>query len=122
MAYVNDSALDAALDNISTANRLVLCSQEPTTFAEANVTYMLGYKDTPTIGSPGDYAGGRQVTISAITDAIGDSAGTATHYALVNTTGSSLLATQALSASFVIAGTETDIQIDSFVIQAPDVA
>lgn len=121
MAAVNDSVLDAALDNIKTATRLLLCSSEPADYAAA-VAATLAQKDTPVFGSNTDYAGGRQFTVSAITDAFGTATGTATHYALVNVTGTSLLATQSLSAAFPITVGQTDIEINAFTIQNPDVA
>ena len=101
MATVNDRVLDFGLNVPDTeANRLVICSQEPTTFTEANVTYKLGHKDTPTVGSPAARSGGgREVTVSAITDGTCTATGTATHFALVDTSNSRLLCTKALTAS-----------------------
>ena len=43
MAYINDLAFDACLSYIDTgANRLDICSTEPTTYAQATSTYTLG--------------------------------------------------------------------------------
>ena len=119
MASVNDSVLDAALEEIRTANVLHLCSAEPTSYAEV-VSLSLANKTNPTIGAVGDYAGGRQITIAAITDAVGTADGSATHYALANSTGAALLTTQSLSAPFAVTNGMT-VEIDSFVIQNPDV-
>lgn len=120
MAYVNDTALDASLTNIKTSDRLYLCSAEPTTYATA-VSLALVQKDSPTLGAIGDYAGGRQFTVSAITDASGIADGTATHWALVNIAGTLLIATQSLSSPFAVLNGDT-VEIDAFNIQSPDVA
>lgn len=120
MASVNDTVLDAALTNIKTADRLFLCSSEPTDYATA-VSTALVQKDSPTLGAIGDYAGGRQFAVSAIVDASGIADGTATYWALVNVSGTSLLATQSLSASFAVLNGDT-VEIDAFNIQNPDVA
>lgn len=120
MAFVNDSVLDAALEEIRTANVLHLCSAEPTSYAEA-VSLSLANKAAPSIGAVADYAGGRQITIAAITDGTGTADGNATHYALVNSTGSVLLATQSLSATYAVTNGAT-VEINAFSIQNPDVA
>lgn len=120
MAKVDDTVLDAALDEIKTATRLLLCSSEPADYAAA-VTATLATKETPTFGANGDYAGGRQFEVEAIADALGDADGTATHYALVNVSGTLLLATQSLSIGAAIT-TGATIEIDAFNIQIPDVA
>lgn len=98
---VQDSILDLALTEIRTyGDRIVLCSQIPTTFAEATSTYMLGYKDAPTINAPEAKAGGgRKIAISAITDGTVQNAGTASHYAIVDVSESRLMVARALSAS-----------------------
>jgi hypothetical protein len=120
MAFLDDSVLDAALDEIKTATRLLLCSSQPADYAAA-VAATLATKDTPVFGANGDYAGGRQFQVSAITDATGDADGTATHYALVNVTGTLLLASQSLSSSVGIT-TGSTVEIDAFNVQNPDVA
>ena len=55
MAYVDDTIRDDGLqsgtDNI---NKIVICSQAPATFAEANATYALGSKTSPTVSNPQD--------------------------------------------------------------------
>lgn len=100
MATLGDRVYDNGLIVLSTeANRLDICSQEPTTFTEATDTYTLGNKTSPTISNPSDRTGGgRKVTISAITDGEVTGTGTASHYAIVDTVNSRLLATGALDA------------------------
>jgi len=101
MASANDRVFDNGLTVPDTeVNRIVICSQAPTTFTEANVTYKLGHKDSPTISAPAARAGGgREVTVSAISDGTVTATGTATHVAYLDTTNSRLLLEKALSAS-----------------------
>lgn len=103
-AYTSPTALDAELNVIREATHLYLCSALPGTYTEATSTYALGVKATPTIGAIGDgSSGSREFAISAITDGTVSTAGTATHYALVKSSTSTLLAADALSASVALA-------------------
>ena len=55
MAYLNDRVLDNGLTVLDTeANRLDICSQEPTTYTQAITTYSLGNKLSPSVGAPTD--------------------------------------------------------------------
>lgn len=120
MASVNDSVLDAALTQVKTATRLLLCSSEPADYAAA-VAATLATKDSPTLGAIGDATpNGRKFTVSAITDAVGSADGSATHWALVNVAGTELLATNTLSASFAVSNGQTGIEIDAFDVRNPD--
>lgn len=102
MPYMHDDTYDAGLNVIkNNATTLYICSQEPTTLAEATTTYKLGTKSSPSIAAPSDKAGGgRECVVSAITDGTVNTGGTGTHWALVD--GTRLLATNALSASQVL--------------------
>jgi hypothetical protein len=101
MAFLDNRVLDLGLNVLDTeANRLDICSQEPTTYAEATSTYTLGNKTSLSIGSPeARTPSGRKVVVAAITDGSVTGTGTASHYAIVDTVNSRLLATQSLSAS-----------------------
>lgn len=100
MAYINDEVFDQGLDYADTnGTRVDICSQEPTTYAEATSTYTLGNKTSVSTGATtnGD-VDGRKVVVAAITGGSVTGTGTATHWAL--TDGSSvLIATGALSSS-----------------------
>lgn len=100
MPMFTDNALDALVNYIgNNAARLRICSAEPTTYAEATSTYLLGTKITPTIAVAADRTGGgRQRTIQTFTDGAVSATGTATHYSLDDNV-SALLMAQALSAS-----------------------
>lgn len=101
MASINDRVLDEGLSTLSTeANRVDITSAESTTFAEASSTQTLGNTTSITISSPADRTGGgRKVTLSAISGGSVTATGTATHYAITDTTNSRLLVTGALTAS-----------------------
>lgn len=123
MAYINDRVFDNGLTVLDTeVNRLDICSQEPTTYAQATSTYTLGNKTSPTVGAPADRSpSGRKVTVSAITDGTVSGTGTATHWALTDTGNSRLLATGSLSASQSVTSGNT-FTLTAFDIGIPDAA
>lgn len=100
MAFINDEIFDQGLDYADTnGTRVDICSQEPTTYAEATTTYTLGNKTGLNTGATEDGAtDGRRVIVPAVTDGSVTGTGTATHWALTDGT-SVLLATGSLSAS-----------------------
>jgi hypothetical protein len=100
MAYINDEVFDQGLDYADTnGTRIDICSQEPTTYAEATSTYTLGNKTGLNTGATQNGASsGRRVIVPAITDGSVTGTATATHWAL--TDGASILvATGQLSSS-----------------------
>jgi len=123
MPSLHDSVFDNGLSVLDTdVENLYICSQEPTTFAEASSTYKLGTKAGPTVGAPADRAGGgREVVVSAISDGVVNATGTATHYALTDDSGSLLLATGALAASQAVTS-GNPFTLTSFAIGIPDPA
>ena len=101
--FLNNDVYDSGLSELADGNELHICSAMPTTYTEAIVTYTLGVKTTPTISAPGAKAGGgREVTISAITDGAVTGTDTAAYFAIVDTTTSRLLAAQALGTPQVV--------------------
>ena len=96
-----DRILDEGLSVLDTeANRLDICSSEPTTYSAATSGASLGNKTGLSIGAPAARSpSGRRVTVAAITDGAVTGTGTATHYAITDTANSRLLATGSLSAS-----------------------
>jgi len=123
MATLNDRVLDSGLSVLDTeANKIVVTSQEATTFTNANATYALGNSTSLSIAAPTDRSGGgREVVVAAITDGSITGTGTATHYAIVDTTNSRLLATSTLSASQSVTSGNT-FTLASFTIGIPDPA
>jgi hypothetical protein len=122
MPFLNDRVFDNGLTILDTeANRLDICSSEPTTYTAATSTASLGNKSigagdigAPAAGSPN----GRQVTVSALTAGSVTATGTATHYAITDTSNSRLLATGALTASQAVTNGNT-FSTSSFTIRIP---
>jgi hypothetical protein len=122
MPFLNDRVFDNGLTILDTeANRLDICSSEPTTYTAATSTASLGNKSlgagdigAPAAGSPN----GRQVTVSALTAGSVTATGTATHYAITDTGNSRLLATGALTASQAVTNGNT-FSTSSFTIRIP---
>ena len=123
MATLADRVYDSGLGILnSEVNRLDICSQEPATYTEATSTYSLGNKTSPTVSSPADRSGGgREVTVSAISDGSVTATGTATHFALVDTNNSRLLVTGALDSSESVTNGNT-FTLTEFTIGIPDPA
>jgi hypothetical protein len=123
MATLNDRVFDNGLTVLDTeANKIVITSQEATTYAEANATYALGDSTSLSISAPQDRtAGGREVVVAAISDGTVTATGTATHYAIIDTVNSRLLATGSLSASQVVTSGNT-FTLSSTTVGIPDPA
>lgn len=122
MAYLNDEVLDQGLDYADVnGTRIDICSQAPTTYAEATSTYSLGNKTGLNTGATqnGD-SNGRKVVVPAITDGTVTGTGTATHWAL--TDGSAvLIAWQTLSSSQAVTSGNT-FTLGAIDITIPDPA
>jgi hypothetical protein len=123
MATLADRVFDNGLTVLDTeANRLDICSTEPTTYTQATSTYTLGNKTSLSIGAPADRTGGgREVTVASFTDGSVTASGTAAYYSIVDTTNSRLLATGSLSSSQAVTSGNT-FSISSFKIGIPDPA
>lgn len=123
MATLNNRVFDNGLTTLDTeANKVLVTSQEAGTYAEANSTYALGNSTSLSIGAPADRSGGgRKVAVASITDGSVTATGTATHYALVDTNNSRLLATGALTASQAVTSGNT-FTLATFDIGIPDPA
>lgn len=123
MATLNDRVFDNGLTVLDTeANAIHVTSQEATSYAEATSTYTLGNSTSLSIGAPQDRTGGgREVVVAAITDGSVTATGTVTHYAIVDTVNSRLLATGSLSASQAVTSGNT-FTLSSVTIGIPDPA
>lgn len=106
MPLIADRVLDNGLAILDTeANRLDICTQEPATYAEATSTYTLGNKTSLSIGAPAARTpSGRKVTVAGFTDGVVTGSDDATHWAIVDTVNSRLLAAGALSATVSTVG------------------
>lgn len=123
MATLDNRVFDNGLTVLDTeANKILITSQEATTFTEANATYALGDSTSLSFGAPQNRSGGgREVVAAAITDGSVTGTGTATHYAIVDTTNSRLLATSTLAPSQSVT-TGNTFSLSSFSIGIPDPA
>lgn len=112
MPFLADRVYDNGLSVLDTeANSIHICSLEPTTYTQATSTNTLGNAsggNYPGIGAPAAGSpNGRQVTVNAITAGTVTGTGTATHFAIVDTVNSRLLATGALTASQAVTSGNT---------------
>ena len=123
MATLNNRVFDNGLTVLDTeANKILVTSQEAITYTEANATYALGNSTSLSISAPADRTGGgREVTVSAISDGAVTGTGTVTHYALVDTSNSRLLATGSLTASQAVTSGNT-FTLGAFTVGIPDPA
>jgi len=110
MPFLNDRVYDNGLTVLDTeATTLHICSAEPSTFAGVasvtlgNVALAGADIGAPAAGSPN----GRQVTVAAKTGGSVAATGTATHYAITDTSNSRLLAAGPLQASQPLTGGNT---------------
>ena len=122
MATLNDRVFDNGLTVLDTeANAIHITSAEATSFANV-ATVTLGNSTSLSIGAPQDRSGGgREVVVAAITDGSVTGTGTATHYAIVDTVNSRLLATGSLTASQSVTDGNT-FTLSSVAIGIPDPA
>jgi len=109
MAYLNSRIQDFGLNVLDTeANRLDICTTEPTTFSQATTTYTVGNKTSISVGSPADRTpSGRKVTVAAITDGNVTGNNTAAFWAVTDTVNSRLLAAGSLSSGQVVTSGNT---------------
>lgn len=123
MATLDNRVFDNGLTVLDTeANAIHITSAEASTYAAATSTLTLGNSTSLSIGAPADRpGGGRQVVVAAITDGSVTGTGTATHYAIVDTNNSRLLATGSLTASQAVTSGNT-FTLSSVSIGIPDPA
>jgi hypothetical protein len=123
MATLNDRVFDNGLTVLDTeANAIHITSQEATDYTDATSTSTLGNSTSLSIGAPQDRTGGgREVVVAAIVDGSVTGTGTATHYAIVDTVNSRLLATGSLTASQYVTSGNT-FTLSSVTIGIPDPA
>ncbi len=102
MPFLNDLVQDQGLEYFAgeTDIRVDICLQEPATYAEATSTYTLGNKTGLTAGATEDGdTDGRKVVIPAITDGSVTGTDTASHWAVSDVSGTTLIAANTLQSS-----------------------
>lgn len=117
----NDEIMDAALDVIATATRMIACSAQPTTYTEANSTYALA--DVTLAGdftkANGD-TNGRKVTIAAKSSVLIDTSGTPNHVALVLVASSKLLYVTTCTGGALTANGSNTVNFPAWDIEIAD--
>lgn len=117
-----DGFFDAAFDWLDQATTMIVCSAQPTTYAEATTTYALAdvavTPDTDFTKSAGTPSG-RRVTVAAKSGVTVDATGTGNHIALVRTTDSSLRYVTTCTPQGLTAGNTVNIPAWSVTIPQP---
>jgi len=117
--FAPDAGMDAALTYYTDADKMVLCSAQPTTYAQANATYALA-DVVPTFDALADGdTSGRKRRVQAKTGVPVDSSGTATHVALIRTTDSTLRYVTTTTSQAVSAGGVADVSFWDIEINDP---
>lgn len=123
--WLNDGVLDEPLDYLAAnGTRMVVCSAQPTTYVEANATYALA----DVTMSSGDFTkangttDGRKVTVAAKSGVLIDASGTATHVALLNVSGSLLLAVTTCTSQALVANGSNTVNVPAWAIEFGDPA
>lgn len=119
---VSTAVLDLALNQLkNNSNKQTVCSAQPTTYAEANATFMLANVAM----ASGDYTlaagdtSGRKVTMSAKSAISVTNSGTATHVAIINSTGSTLDLVTTCTSQAISTGGTVDIPAWKWEINLP---
>jgi hypothetical protein len=119
---VSAAVLDLALNQLkNNSNKQTVCSAQPTTYAEANATFMLANVAM----AAGDYTlaagdtSGRKVTMSAKNGIAVTNSGTATHIAIINTTATTLDLWTTCTSQAINTGGTVDIPAWKYEINLP---
>lgn len=119
---VIDAALDSAFDYIDQCNVMTVCETEPTTYAEANATYMLATTamtpDTDYTKADGDVSG-RKVTVAAKSGVSITNTGTANWICLLKSGTTELVYKTTCTAQALTSGGTVDIPAWDIEIQDP---
>jgi hypothetical protein len=118
MSYMHPDLFDTGLSQLN-GKKLTLCSALPTTYAQANATYALGSKVGISVSMAAHTSGGRKAVVAPITDGAVSANGTASHWAIVDTATSRLLATRTLQTSQVVTSGNVFTIAASFDIAIP---
>ena len=123
MASLHNDVCDNGLSVIDDNTEILVILSDDPGLTWANIaTYLLGTKAAPTISAPADRTGGgREVTVSAITDGSVSATGTASHWATTDDSASKILASGALSASQSVTSGNT-FTLTEIAIGIPDPA
>ena len=122
---IPDARLDVFLDAIANeCTRVTICSTQPTTYTEANSTFALADVTVTAGVGNGDFTkgdgdtNGRKLTLLQQTNVTIDTSGTAQHIALLDVSGTELLAVTTCTSQAVTAGNTATI--NAFDIEISD--
>jgi hypothetical protein len=120
MPYINDLAFDAALAVVDDATVLHICTAEPSSYANV-ATVTLGNKTlSGAFTGPADRTPtGRKLTVAAQTAGSVTGNGSASHWALVDVSGTKVTASGALASAQTVASGNT-FSTTAFDIGIPD--
>lgn len=117
--FANLAGNDAALTYWTDADKMVICSAQPTTFAEANTTFKLA-EVAPTFDAiTAGTVSGRRRRVQAKTGVSVLTAGTGNHVALVKTADSTLRYVTTAPAQALASGGTVDVGQWDIEVQAP---
>lgn len=107
--YVDDYYRDNGLTIATTGGtyQVVLLNAEADTYTEANATFKLGTKTSPSLSLVDGTGGGRAAQCAAFTDGSVGTSGTASHWAVIDTANSRLISSSPLSASQAVTSGNT---------------
>jgi hypothetical protein len=110
--WLYDYEIDYGLNAFTLADKIVVCSQKPTTYTEANTTYKIGEKSfsvgaVVAAGPQAATPNGRQIVTAAVTGGTITTNGTPTHWGIVDTVNSRLLAAGTMTGSEAVTTTDT---------------
>lgn len=125
--WASDYVLQGGLERIAEADRLFVCSGQPTSYQEASSDLMLAQKAVV----PGDGNGsftiedgdstGRKVTVSAQSISAASASGTGDHVALADSANARVLWVAPLASSVAIVS-GNPVNVPAFKVTAPDPA
>lgn len=122
---IPDARLDIFLDAIANeCTRVTICSTQPTTYTEGNSTYALADVTVTAGVGNGDFTkgdgdtNGRKLTLLQQTGVTVDTSGTAQHIALLDVSGTELLAVTTCTSQSVTSGNTATI--NAFDIEISD--
>ena len=118
--WVNDAALDAALDYLDQSNIMHLCSAQPATYAGIAAVSLGSVAMTPDTDFPksdGDVSG-RKFTVAAKSGVSVTASGTVTHVALARTTDSTLRYVMTTTPLAVTSG--GTVNVPSWIVEQRD--
>ena len=118
--YCNPAVIDAALDEIATATKMLACNGQPTDFADANTKMLAETAMTTGEFAKGDGGvSGRRLTVDAVQGIAVAAAGTVNHVALVRVADSTLLYVTTADTQEITMGSFVDFPEWSIEIEDP---